>query len=67
VKATLAETRTIWRAPNAVAAARCFSALQRLGLRHAHIAILRFLDALVPPGVPPFRVDETDWPRFPGI
>ena len=68
MSAIATELETIWRAPEAAGAARRRSPLLRLGPRRARVAVLRFLEALVPPSArPPSPAEETDWPRFPGF
>jgi hypothetical protein len=62
------EAGTIWRAPAAADASDRRSRLRRFGLHRAHVAFLRFLEALVPPrALPPSPPDKTDWPRFPAF
>jgi hypothetical protein len=60
------EVETIWRAPDAADASQRRSPLERCGLHRAHVAALRFLEALVPRrALPPSPADKIDWPRFP--
>lgn len=68
MSAIATEVETIWRMPGAIGVARRRSPLGWLGLRRARVAVLRFLDSLVPPGPPATSsTDETDWPRYPGF
>lgn len=68
MSAIATEVETIRRMPDAIGAARRRSPPRRFGLRRARVAILRFLDSLVPPRPPAASsTDEADWPRYPGF
>jgi len=67
MSAIVFEVETVCRTPAAGGAARGRPLLREIGLRRARAAVLRFLEALVPPGPSPLLADEIDWPRFPGF